>query len=115
MQSPAFFFFCNRQGPVLTPYVDNASLTALTRESSDKVFTALVAELRLKEFVLRDEIVASQKIMRLECLETPLSPLRAFPALSVLEEIFPWSLQHLGRMASLEQPPAESGRNCVLF
>ena len=55
-------------------------------------------------------------------------------ALPVQEEIFPWSLQHLGRMASLthsllfeirveaglvlhdrEQPLARSGRNSVLL
>ena len=56
------------------------------------------------------------------------------PALSVLEEIFPWSLQHLGRVGPLthsllmefrvartlllrdrEQPLARSGRNSVLL
>ena len=42
----------NRQAPDLAPYVDNANLVALTRESGDKVFTVLVAELRLKGFVL---------------------------------------------------------------
>ena len=45
MQSPAFL---HRQAPSLAPYVDTASLIALT---GDKVFTALVAELRLQGFV----------------------------------------------------------------
>ena len=40
--------------------MDDANPIALARESDDKVFTALVAELRRKGFVARDEIVASQ-------------------------------------------------------
>ena len=39
VQSPAFF---NRKAPALAPCVENAHLIALTRESGDRVFAALV-------------------------------------------------------------------------
>ena len=132
----------NRQALTLAPHVDNADLTALTREPGDKVFTALVAEVRLKVFVLSDETVASQnfeflgvvldgtpgrlrhtawRCWRLLCALTKVMQMRRAtgdalralgrhlcrhfglvpPALSVLEEIFPWSPQQLGRVASL--------------
>ena len=42
--------------------MDNASPIALTRGSGDRVFTALVAELRRKGFVPRDEVVGSQNL-----------------------------------------------------
>ena len=102
-----------------------------SRSSVDKVLTALVAELRLKEFVLRDEIVANRNLeflgmvldgasgrlrhthrrcWRLWYVVNALRVLEGHlcdhfgvfpPALSVPEEIFPWSLEHLGRMAPL--------------
>ena len=57
MLSPAFF---HSPSPGPGTYVDKANLIARARESGDKVFSALFAGLRLKGFVLRDEIVPSQ-------------------------------------------------------
>ena len=118
--------------------MDTANLIAHAQESGDKVFIALVAELRLKGFVLRDEVVACQnfeglgtaldatsgrlrhtacRCWRLWCALTKELPIRRAtgdalrvlgrdichhfgffpPALSELEEIFPWSLQRMAR------------------
>ena len=90
--------------------MDNANLIAITKDSGDKVYTALVAELKLKGFVLRDEAVASQNFEFLGMVLNGASGRRHTarrcwclwyahsercckcdfpPALSVLEEIFP--------------------------